>query len=329
MLHIAVAGHICIDISTTIGDFSGIRPGALVEVGEAKIALGGCVANTGSALVALGVPVSLAGAIGDDDLGRLVREQLTRNGLPTAGLQISPLAATSYSVVLHGDGLDRTFLHHSGANAFFDASQVDLRDASIVHFGYPSLMRGMLDHGGAPLKKFFVAAHHAGTTTSLDLAVIDPHSEVASLDWLGILANVLPEVDLFSPSFDDLTSALEIDAPFSRDLVERLAAECIEMGAGVVAISAGSHGMYLLAADAERLSKGGTTLARLAKSWQGVRRWQSPEHVTSVATTNGAGDALSAGLLFALWSGMTAIEACATAAISAATWMSGRPLASH
>ena len=44
---------------------------------------------------------------------------------------------------------------------------------------------------------------------------------VAELDWRGILAMMAGKTDVFSPSLDDLTSALRIDEPFSLALVGR------------------------------------------------------------------------------------------------------------
>ena len=50
MTTVLVAGHLCIDVTPGLRGMPGLDPGGLVEVGPARVALGGCVANTGLAL---------------------------------------------------------------------------------------------------------------------------------------------------------------------------------------------------------------------------------------------------------------------------------------
>ncbi|WP_010203731.1 carbohydrate kinase family protein [Salinibacterium sp. PAMC 21357] len=320
---IVLAGHICIDIATDLTDFASIRPGALVEVGRAGWSVGGTIANTGGTLRELGVPIRIAGAISDDELGRTARSSLEAKGIHDNDLQTSTAAGTSYSIVLHSAGTDRSFLHYPGANAFFDPAAVTVTDASIVHFGYPSLMAGMLENSGQPIRDLLKRAHAAGATTSIDLAVVDPSSSVAALDWTRIFANILPSVDIASPSLDDLTSALGIDEPFSNELVERLATSLIEQGVAVVALSAGAHGVFVKTAPPERLRRGGRLLAELADDWGNSELWQPPLPLKNWSSTNGAGDALTAGFLYSLWSGLSLPESARTAAASAAIRMQG------
>src|SRR5208283_2237817 len=83
-----VAGHICLDIIPTLSagdDALQYRPGVLVEVGPAAVATGGCVSNTGQALHRLGVRTRLAGTVGDDAFGIVVRDVLARSGADLAG----------------------------------------------------------------------------------------------------------------------------------------------------------------------------------------------------------------------------------------------------
>ncbi len=272
------------------------------------------------------MPIRIAAAIADDELGAAIRSRLLAKGMPHIGLQTSDMAGTSYSIVLQSDKADRTFLHYPGANAFFNPSVVDVTEASIVHFGYPSLVASMVEDSGEPIRALFERAHLADATTSIDLAVVDPSSSVAALDWAQIFTHVLPQVDVASPSLDDLTSALGIAEPFSVELVERLAQSFIDQGVGIVALSAGANGVYLKTAGAERLGKGGTILAGLAAQWVDVALWQPPLPVESWSSSNGAGDSLTAGLLFSLWSGFEPGVAIKTAAASAALRMMGAPV---
>jgi len=103
-MHIVVAGHICLDIIPTFpassrGDL--VQPGKLIGVEPATLCTGGVVSNTGVALHRLGVPVKLAGKVGDDRFGPLVLDLLRSQGESLAdGMIVSPGAVTSYSVIL-------------------------------------------------------------------------------------------------------------------------------------------------------------------------------------------------------------------------------------
>ena len=326
MQSIAVAGHICLDISPLLADHARIAPGSLVEVGPLSVTLGGSVANTGRALTGLGAQVVPYATVGDDELGSLLLSKLAAEGFTSPQLSISPSLSTSYSVVIEQTGVDRTFWHHTGANAHFDGSVVNSADHSLLHVGYPPLLPGLLENKGRALHDLFARARSEGVTTSVDLAVVDPHSAVGALDWEAILSAIFAHSDVATPSLDDLTSALGIDEPYSLDLVNRLADRMLDQGVAVVAISAGQHGLHLRTASTERLSAGGRILAPLSKSWANQELTVPPLQVTHAATTNGAGDASTAGLLYGLTIGATPEESAALAVACSAVVMSGKPI---
>ena len=298
---IAVAGHICVDLTPELSAAVELAPGHLFEVGPLSFRVGGCVANTARALGDLGAAVHADGLIGDDELGRYITRAVTEMPGVIARLATHPGRPTSYSLVLERPGSDRTFWHHTGVNDDFDGRTVDL-DVDLLHLGYPSLLPRLLENGAVPLVDLLTRARQAGLTTSVDLAVVDPDSAVGALDWSRILQRVLPLVDVISPSMDDLVSALRLPDSGSPELVQVWADRLVEWGAGVAAISAGAAGLRLRAGSAQRLAQGGRVLAPLAQRWADAAVWRRPRPVESV-TTNGAGDACTAGLLFALTRG--------------------------
>src|SRR3954447_26347646 len=77
--------------------------------------VGGNGANTARALGILGTPVRLLGAVGDDDQGRFLLEQLAASGVDTKAVVClqHPTAAT---VVLVSQAGDRQFLHRLGVS---------------------------------------------------------------------------------------------------------------------------------------------------------------------------------------------------------------------
>lgn len=327
MHSIAVAGHICVDVTPALGSTAQLAPGRLIEVGPLAMDLGGCVANTARALGALGVPVLASALIGDDELGQYAERAVAALPGVTGRLTARPGRGTSYSLVLEPPGADRTFWHHTGVNCDFTGETVDLAGVDLLHVGYPSLLPALLSDGAAPLVALLARARAAGLTTSIDLAVIDPDSVAGRLDWASILRRVLPLVDIITPSVDDLVSALGVSGdPVTPGLVESLADLLIEWGAGIAAVSAGSGGLRLRGGTADRLGAAGRVLRPLADRWTGAALWQDPPPIEAVVTTNGAGDACTAGLLVAITRGADPRAAAQVAVGAAAAVVAGRPV---
>lgn len=327
MARVAVAGHLCLDLTPRLAGGERIDPGHLFEVGPLSVRLGGSVGNTGGDLVDLGVPVDVVATVGDDDLGGLLRRIVGERTGMTSQLRQATGSASSYSLVFEAPGLDRTFWHHIGSNAFFDGREVEVGDGlEVVHLGYPNLLPALVADRAAPMRQTLTRLRAAGVTTSLDLAVVDPRSPTGALDWEQILRLTMSEVDVLTPSVDDLISALPAFAGTADDddtTVERMAETLLDWGAGVVAVSAGPRGAFLCTADTDRLRAGGRGLAD-PEAWAGVRAWLKPYPVTRVATTTGAGDAVSAGLLCGLLMGLSPWRSGSLAMACAAAVVSGR-----
>jgi sugar/nucleoside kinase (ribokinase family) len=326
LARVAVAGHLCLDLTPRLDGGEHIDPGHLFEVGPLSLRLGGSVGNTGGDLVDLGVPVDVVARVGDDDLGELLRRIIGERTGMTPRLRQAPESVSSYSLVFEAPGMDRAFWHHIGCNALFDGSEVEVSsELEVVHLGYPNLLPTLVADTGAPMREMLTRLSGGGVTTSLDLAVVDPRSPTGALDWERILRLTMSEVDVFTPSVDDLISALPSFAGTADDdtTVERLAETLLDWGAGVVALSAGPRGVFLCTADTERLRAAGRAFVE-PEAWAGVRKWMKPYPVTRVATTTGAGDAVSAGLLCGLLMGLSPWRSGALAMACAAAVVSGR-----
>lgn len=306
---IIVAGHICLDLIPTFSDTDGglehlLAPGELVEVGSPVIATGGAVSNTGLALHRLGLPARLLGKVGDDLFGRAVRDVLEQHdGNLAEGLVVAPGEDTSYTLVVSPPGVDRAFMHCPGANHTYRADDVaaeQLQEAHLFHFGYPPLMRTMYADDGAEMASLLERIQHEGLLTSVDMAKPDPTSEAGNVDWRAWLENVLPHVDLFGPSLDEMLFMLGRPAEMppsayeAPDLLSEIAGRLLTLGANAVAIKLGSDGLYLrTAGENRRLHR------HLPGRWSG-REILSPCFETEVVGTTGAGDCTLAGLLAAL-----------------------------
>jgi sugar/nucleoside kinase (ribokinase family) len=324
MFDVIVAGHLCLDLLPEMS-FVPLEalaiPGTLHEVGPARLATGGAVSNTGLALHRLGVNVGLMSSVGDDFIGRTILDVLRGRDPRLAELiAVQSGTSSSYTVVLSPTRTDRVFLHYTGTNATFTASDIDataVRGAKLFHLGYPPLLPRLLDGGGAGLVKVFKAARKAGAVTSMDMTLPDPNGDAASLDWRVIFKNVLPHVDVFVPSIDEALFTLRradfdhwrgraaenVSLLYLREFAEEL----IALGCAVTGFKLGDRGVYLKVADEDRLFRlrpGGLKLP----GWDNTEVYQ-PAYQVDVAGTTGAGDAAYAALLTAMLHGVSLNEA--------------------
>lgn len=327
------AGHICLDITPVFPNQPVerldelLQPGKLIHMEEADVHTGGSVANTGLAMKFFGADVTLMGKTGSDPFGSMVRTILQEHGVPD-GMLVAEGESTSYSVVLAVPGIDRIFLHNPGANDTFCASDIPgdaLKEAALLHFGYPPLMAEMYRNQGEELVKLMKRAKEYGAATSLDMAAVDPSSEAGKADWHTILSRVLPYVDFFVPSVEELCYMLDRERFDSwqvraagRDLTEILSIEedvrpladqCMELGAKVLVIKCGAPGMYYRTADRERLLAIGEKLELDSEAWadgEGFEKSYVPDRILS---GTGAGDTSIAAFLTAVLEG-NSLEEC-------------------
>jgi sugar/nucleoside kinase (ribokinase family) len=319
---IAVCGHLCLDIipgfpaGKTGHDY--FRPGRLSVIDAPTLATGGAVSNVGIGLHRLGLRARLVAKIGDDPLGRLIRERVGTMGAELgAGIVSVPGETTSYTVVLNPPGIDRIFLHCPGANDTFTEKDVKdsvFEDAGLFHFGYPPLLKGIFSDCGAGLSRIMARARAHGALTSLDMSLPDPASESGRVDWPQFLTRVLPAVDFFVPSieelafmtdrrlFDELAASGGGEAIIRRTSfaqIAGLADAALSRGAGVVLIKLGDRGVYLRTGDGV---PGGL------EGWKG-RELYSPVFTVERVWTTGSGDATISGFLASAFKGLTAEEA--------------------
>lgn len=338
---ILAAGHICIDVTPVfphahLSFAEALSPGKLTHVDAADIHTGGSVANTGLALKLLGADVQLAGKVGDDPFGAMIADRLSKYGAQD-GLLVDKSGSTSYSIVIAPPGVDRIFLHHPGVNDTFisrDIPESMLEAADHLHFGYPPLMSRMVADNGEELLSLFRRAKLLGLSTSLDMAAIDPASPAGQLDWRAILSRVLPYVDFFVPSIEELCFML--DRPRYQQWLQRageneitrildpetdiapLAEDCIALGAKAVLLKCGAPGMYLRTADADALASVGSRAGIDPALWASQRFFQRSFKPAKVLSGTGAGDTSIAAFLLAMLQGNTPLECVQLAAATGA-----------
>lgn len=315
-----VAGHICLDIMPEFLNKEGTKiqeiltPGCLAQTGRADVHIGGCVANTGLGMKILGADVTLMGKIGADDFGAIVKRQLEEYA-SADGMIVSEQESTSYSVVLAPKGIDRMFLHHPGANDTFCASDIDYEavgKAQLFHFGYPPLMKHFFENNGEELAAMFRHVKELGVATSLDMAAVDAGSDSGRADWEAIIRKILPFVDFFVPSVEELAFMIDrkrlaewtlraqgrdITTGLHPEDIAPLAEKLISWGAKIVLIKCGVPGLFLAAGSRESLEQIGGGLGATLKTWENIRKFEPSYQPDQVLSGTGAGDTSIAAFL--------------------------------
>ena len=142
---------------------------------------GGAPYNVLITLARCGAPFPLSGAglVGRDALGRQILEDCRRHNIDARYLGATARAPTSFTDVITEQKTGRrTFFHHRGANARWRGDDLEFSkiSARIFHFGY-FLLLDELDKPdsrfGTKAARLLAAAQAAGLKTSVDAASVD------------------------------------------------------------------------------------------------------------------------------------------------------------
>ena len=257
---------------------SEIPPGQHISLlDEIRVTVAGTAGGTSVDLAKLGADVVSIGALGDDEIGDIVRGILRRHGVDPSGLVEKKGVQTSATMLPIRPNGERPALHVMGANAKFCAADVDfasLAGFDAVHVGGTFLMPTF---DGADAASVLQAARAGGAITTMDvLGVSKP-----GLD--ETLRPSLPHLDYFMPNIEEaqlvsgLTGRQEIGEYF------------LGQGVGCVILKMGAEGSSILRA--------------------GMAEVLVPGYRVDVVDTTGCGDAYDAGLIWALASGWDLLEA--------------------
>lgn len=333
-----IAGHICVDIFPQFEHAIDPVPGHLYEVGKSTFALGGAVSNTGLTMYKLGMPVSLMGTVGQDAYGEkalsLVGEHAPEH---VSDLNADAAADTSYTLVFGIPGKDRIFFHCPGANAAYGMKDVNwdtVAAADLFHFGYPSFMANIYANDAAELLGMYAKAKSLGVTTAMDPGMPDPSGPAGRVDWKGVLARLLPTVDVYLPSADELLYMVSPEKfgkgdDLSPAELSELGDLLIGMGTAVAVIKLGGRGMYVRTAGAERIRKMGKGAPADVAAWADKELWFPVFTPDQFKGATGAGDASIGAFLASLLRGLSVHDAgtmaCAVGAcnVEAADSLSG------
>ncbi len=244
--------------------------GALLATDDFLLETGGCAANTGTVLAALGGNVAVCGVVGDDVFGEFIERKLAARGLGTSAIR-RDAGGTSKTVVLTVAGEDRRFLHTFGANTRFNAADLRnpaLDDAALLYVGGYLVLPALDPKATADA---FAQARARGATVVLDVVV-----PAGDSSGLSALETVLPQVDVFMPNDEEAETLTGLTDP--RAQAERF----LGMGARSVVITQGSRGTLVA---------------------EGGKVWTAGVYPIDFVDGSGSGDAFAAGYILGLLEG--------------------------
>ena len=213
------------------------NPGELIQVGPFVFRSGGCAANTAICLAKQNVPSLVAGKVGQDVAGQAILEDLAGGGIDVSSVSRSETSPTSQTFILICEGEDRRFVHSFGANAEFNAEDLEQAVAPGAVIVYVGGFMALPNLRADRLAEVLGRAKKQGATTVLDVVV------PAHLEDMGSLWQVLPSVDVFLPNEDEARKCTGLDDGLDQAMAMRA------RGAGTVVLTMGERGALVVGAD--------------------------------------------------------------------------------
>jgi sugar/nucleoside kinase (ribokinase family) len=238
-MNVLSAGFVCGDlVLAPVDDLPPAGGNRFVE--QAALTIGGCAANAAVGFARLigpgGGRAALAGRVGTDPLGRLLRDELEAAGVDTAALLVTPNAATAINTALVTTDGERSFYVFPGACAHLvpdDLSDGLLRQFDHLHMGAISALPGLAGEAAAGVAR---RARSLDLTTSLDITLNPPRD--TSADVLPLL----PFIDLFLPNL------AEAQAVLGHGDVDKLLSRGLDCGVRLMGVKLGKAGCALATA---------------------------------------------------------------------------------
>lgn len=338
---IYVVGEVILDIAPAFlgGPYQDIweymKPGRASLVGDCKI-YAGAMGNTALALKKLGGNPVLAGRIGKDWFGTIIEKMMEGQGVECR-FTVDSDAQTPYSIAVSVPGLDRLFLYHPDAAWRFSESDVTdamLREARILHYGYPMAMKRMFQNQGEESVRLLKRAKEQGAVTSMDICFIDEKEEGPHQDWNRIFKRLSPYLDIFLPSAEELL--YYIDREKYRYMVKKaqggeilenidiekdiapLADRLIRWGCKILVVKCGTRGIFLKTGNTEAMGELKKVLPVNTEEWSDKTLMQNAFLIENPVSTAGAGDTTIAAFLMALTKGYSPELALKAAAATGA-----------
>ena len=260
--------------------------GTTTFVDSIDLHLGGNGAASAYAAGRMGVPVRLAGVVGDDSLGQFALERLRSAPVDTTCVVVQPGVATATTVGLVNRRAERLFFHDPGASGYLDLNHIPFGsdtagNCSHFHFGSIFCLPKLRRHAGELLAR----ARAAGLITSLDTDWdIDGR-------WMEGFRPLCPLIDYLFANLQEATMLTGVAGPGENGRFFR------DLGAKVVVIKLGAAGCSVFSEQGD---------------------FSLPAYRVEALDTTGAGDCFCGAFLAGLCRGLELREAAQLATAVAA-----------
>jgi sugar/nucleoside kinase (ribokinase family) len=182
----------------------------------------------------LGLAAYLAGRVGDDEAGRICVSMTESAGVNCSRVLRVKGARTSTSVNLVNPEGEASHVHFPGENPKFATEDVPFDLFSRAK--YVSL-HSLLALPGLDAKTIFTKARECGAKTYADT------TPLAGDESIDMIADVLPTLDVFAPSYSEAAILLKMKDP--REMAEEL----LSRGVGMAVIKSGADGCVVGGSD--------------------------------------------------------------------------------
>jgi sugar/nucleoside kinase (ribokinase family) len=228
--------------------------------------------------------VRLMGCVGDDQLGRWMRDELAPAGLADE-LIVAGAGSSGVTVALESPERDRTFLTYLGVNADWTSEMIpkdalDTENLLLCDYFVAPKLQGEVAQG------LLSATRACGGRTFFDTAWDPAGFNTGTRAQVG---DVLRSVNVFLPNEAEACALAGVGPGAARAAARHLQ----RLSDGWIVVKLGARGC-------------------LAAGPEGVEL-EVPAPQLEIADTTGAGDAFNAGLVHALSDGAEWVEALATA----------------
>jgi sugar/nucleoside kinase (ribokinase family) len=269
-------------VGLTILDIEG-RPvtsipegGAVTFIDEIRLSPAGTAAGAVMNAANLGVSTAAVACLGRDEKGDFILDVYRRLGVDCSMIQRTDKSSTSATMLTIRPNGERPAFHCRGASDDLFVAEPDFNavcDARFLHHGGTGLLAAM-DKGQSA--KLLRHAKSKGLTTTFDLIAPNEHT-------LPLLADLMPSVDYFMPSFEEAAFLSGRTTPADA------AAFFIDMGAGACIFKMGAQGSYVRTRD---------------------EAFRTPAYKVTVSDTTGCGDSYCGGFVAGLSWGLDVEGAC-------------------
>ncbi len=302
---IAIGGSMLIDVIKSINCYPNL--GMLSHINSISKAVGGCAPNTAISLAKIDrtIPITVYGKVGEDENGRYLVNQISKNGINTDQIVYSKTTDTSFTDVMSLPTGERTFFHIKGANSEFSPLDIDINklDCAIFHVGYIMLLDQFDKKDseyGTVMARFLATLKERGIKTSVDM-VSD-----SGLDYKSLVVPSLKYTSYLIVNEVELCGiwgvpARKQDGKIDVDNVVRCMQKCADAGVSDKVIAHAKECCFIYDVATK-------TVAKLASL-------DIPSE--QIKGSVGAGDAFCAGCLYSIYNGFSDEELLRFASCSA------------